>query len=50
MLRRDIFCKNPEAKLRGTVDFLFGDCIHCIYCIYKNRIFKISGFPPLAGF
>ena len=44
MLRRDIFCKNPEAKLRGTVAFLFGDCI------YKNRIFKILGFPPLAGF
>ena len=43
MLRRDIFCKNPEAKLRGTVDFLFGDYIHCIY---KNRIFKISGFHP----
>ena len=43
MLRRDIFCKNPEAKLRGTVDFLFGDCIHCIY---ENRIFKISGFHP----
>lgn len=21
MLRRDIFCKNPEAKLRGTVAF-----------------------------
>ena len=23
MLRRDIFCKNPEAKLRGTVDFFY---------------------------
>ena len=44
MLRRDIFCKNPEAELRGTVDFLFGDCIYSIYCIYKIRFLRFRDF------
>ena len=44
MLRRDIFCKNPEAKLRGTVAFLFCDCIHCICCIYKIRFLRFRDF------
>ena len=44
MLRRDIFCKNPEAKLRGTVDFLFGDCIHCITTYIKTEFSKFRDF------
>ena len=50
MWRRDIFYKSPEAKLRGTVAFLFGavfifgGCIYCIYCIYKIRFSDFGDF------
>ena len=44
MLRRDIFFKNPEAKLRGTVAFLFGDCMHCISAYIKTEFSKFWDF------
>lgn len=58
MLRRGIFYKSPEAKLRGTVafylwsgrGFLFGGCIYCIYCICKIGFSDFWDFFHEEGF